>query len=332
MEVLLKTPRALWALSAAVTLLTAAPAAAQRYTFERSFDKPVPAVLDVVTERGAIEVRAGKADRLVVSGTVTVRLAVNTPPNAIDLARAIAASPPVQREQSTLRLRPPAGDAERRAVTVSYVVEVPPGTSVTTRTDSGATRISGVGGAVSVNTQSAAIDLAQLSGTVIVMTGSGAIDANQVSGPLVVTTQSSGFKGQALGGSLTLHTGSGAVEAAFTGEGSVNVHTESSGIRLANVRGALHTESNSGRMIVSGLPKGAWELTNGSGSMELTLDRTGGVTVDLTSGSGSVSLQGVSVEGNVSKKRVTGNVRGGGALLRAFSRSGSLLLRNSPAH
>jgi hypothetical protein len=320
------------AFCAVAILLTASPAMAQRFTFERSFEKPLPAVVDVVTERGAIEVRVGRADRVVVTGTVTVRLAVSTPPNAIDLAKAIAASPPVQREQSTLRLRPPAGDAERRAVTVSYVVEVPPGTNVTTRTDSGATTVTGVGGAIAVTTESAAINLAQLAGTVIVTTGSGAIEATQVSGPMVVTTRSSAFKGQALGGSLTLQTQSGAVEAAFTGEGSVNVQTGSSGIRLANVRGPLRTASSSGRMIVSGTPKGAWELTNGSGSMELTLDKTGGATVDLTSGSGSVSLQGVAVEGSVSKKHVTGNVRGGGAILRAFSRSGSLLLRSSPAH
>jgi hypothetical protein len=327
MPLILTTSRVLCAVA---ILLTASPAVAQRFTFERSFDKPLPAVVDVVTERGAIELRAGTADRIVVTGTVTVRLAVNTPPDAIDLARAIAASPPVQREQSTLRLRPPATDAERRAVTVSYVVEMPRGTSVTTRSDSGATSVSGVGGAIAVNTESAAIHLTQLSGTVIVTTGSGAIDANQVTGPLVVTTGSSAFKGQALGGSLTLQSSSGAVDATFNGDANVDVQTGSSAIRLTNVRGPLRTASRSGRVIVTGTPKGAWELSNGSGSVDMTLDRTAGVTVDLASGSGSVALQGVAVEGNVSKRRVTGTIRGGGAMVRAASRSGSLLLRSSP--
>jgi hypothetical protein len=316
--------------AAAAILLAASPAFAQRFTFQRSFEKAAPTVLDVITERGAIEIHAGTADRIVVSGTVTVRPGVTTPPNAMDLARALASSPPVQREQSTLKLRPPPTDAERRAVTVSYVVEVPPGTSVTTRTDSGATTIGGVGGAIAITTESAAIHLSQLAGTVIVTTGSGAIDATQVTGTMVVRTGSSAFKGQALGGSLTLQSQSGAVDAAFTGDASVDVQTGSSSVRLANVRGPLRAASQSGRLIVSGTPKGAWELTSGSGSMEMMLGRADGVTLDLTSGSGSVSLQGVTVDGSVSKKRVTGTVHGGGAMLRAVSRSGSLLLRTPP--
>jgi hypothetical protein len=282
-----------------------------------------------VTERGAIEIRAGKPDRVVVTGTVTVRLGLTTPPNAIDLARAIAATPPVQREQSTIRLRPPAGNAERRAATVSYIVEVPPRTSVTTRTDSGATSVSGVGGATAITTESAAIRLAQMGGTVIVITGSGAIEANQVAGAMVVTTRSSAFKGIGLGGGLTLRTGSGAVNATFTGNGVVSVETGSSGIRLVNVRGPLHTTSRSGRTIVSGTPSGAWELSAGSGSMELTLDRAADVTLDLATGSGSIVLRGLTVQGSVSKQRVSGKVGNGGPAIRASTRSGSLLLSRS---
>src|SRR6478672_4732509 len=98
----MRIPTVLRAACVLVVLLTASPALAQRFTFERSFDTASAPVLDVVTERGAIEIRAGKPDRVVVTGTVTVRPGLNTPPNAIDLARAIAATPPVQREQSTI--------------------------------------------------------------------------------------------------------------------------------------------------------------------------------------------------------------------------------------
>jgi hypothetical protein len=311
-------------------LLTASSASAQRYTFERSFDIASAAVLDVVTERGAIEIHAGKADRVVVTGTVTVRIGVTTPVNGVELAKAVAASPPVQREKSTVRLRPPMGDAERRAVTVSYQVEVPPGTSVTATSDSGATTVTGLKGAVAITTQSAAIHLAQLGGAVIVTTGSGAVDATQMAGMMVVTTRSSAFNGDGLGGGLTLQTSSGEVHAAFTAAAPVSIQTGSSAIRLVNVRGPLRTTSRSGRMTVSGVPAGAWELANGSGSMELTLARYSPMTVDLVTGSGSIALQGIAVQGNVSKQRVTGTVSGGGPVVHAATRSGSLVIKHGP--
>jgi hypothetical protein len=315
----------------AAVLLTASPAAAQRFPFEKAFDMPAPGVLDVVTERGAIEIVAGRTDRILVHGTVTVRVGAANPLNAPDVARAVAASPPVQRAGATLRLRPPMTDAEKRAVTVSYRVEVPPGIALSTRTDSGATTITGVTGAVSVTTDSAAIHLAQLGGTVIVATGSGAVDAGQIKGSLVVTTKSSAFKGTGLGGGLTLQTSSGAVDAAFTGNGLVSVQTGSSGMRLANVRGALRASSRSGRFIVSGTPGAAWELVNGSGNVELTLQGEGGLNVDLVSHSATIALRGVAVDGTVQKLRVVGKVRGGGPLIRVETRSGSIVLRNATA-
>jgi hypothetical protein len=317
------------AVSLAAILLTAAPASAQRFTFERTFEMPAPAVLDVVTERGAIEIVAGRADRMVVTGTVTVRVGTTNPLSAPDVARAVAASPPVQRERTTLRLRPPATDAERRAVTVSYRVEVPPGTALSTRTDSGATSITGVKGAISVNTQSAAVRLAQLGGTVIVATGSGAVDVSQTMGPLMVTTRSSAFKGTAIGGGLTMQTSSGAVAAAFSAPASVSVETGSSEIRLTGVRGPLRALSRSGRFFVSGTPSGGWELLNGSGSMELTLEGDRGMNLDLVSRSGSITTRGFTVDGTVQKLRVVGKVRGGGPVVRAETRSGSLLLKSS---
>ena len=116
------------ALTAAVTLLAPSPALAQRWTFERTFDVAAPALLDVRTARGRVEVIAGEADRIVITGTVTLRTAWDVPANADVLARRVVADPPVARAGDTIRLRTPAADDERRAVTVSYQIRVPAGT------------------------------------------------------------------------------------------------------------------------------------------------------------------------------------------------------------
>jgi hypothetical protein len=116
-------------------------AQAQRLTFERSFDVPVASVLDVSTIRGKIDIKAGEQGRVTVVGSVTVRVGVGVPANAVELAQKVSEKPPVERDGNTVRLRPPVGHAEQRAVTVAYQVHVPPDTKVVTVSDSGATSV-----------------------------------------------------------------------------------------------------------------------------------------------------------------------------------------------
>ena len=59
--------------------VSANPAAAQRLPFERAFDVPGPVDLEVSTIRGKIDVLPGEAGRVVVSGTVTVRVGWDVP-------------------------------------------------------------------------------------------------------------------------------------------------------------------------------------------------------------------------------------------------------------
>jgi DUF4097 and DUF4098 domain-containing protein YvlB len=307
------------------TLVIAAPAVAQTLPFERTFDVDGPARLDVSTIRGKIDVSAGDETRIVVSGGVTVRMGWDVPANAAALARAVADHPPIERDGSTIRLRPPSGADERRAVTVSYRVRVPRGTSVVSVSDSGATAIRDVTGSVDVRTQSGAIEVKQAGGATTISSGSGAVGVEEAAGPLSVTTSSSAITARGVKHDLRVRTGSGAVNAALSGPGGIDVETESSSVRLTGARGALSVTTGSGRVIVDGAPGGAWKTSTGSGSVEMSLEPAP-LTIDAKSGSGSVTLQGGNVVGTVSKKRIDGTVDGGGPRVTIESRSGSIRL------
>ena len=311
-----------------VMLAGAATAAAQTLPFERTFDVDGPAKLDVSTIRGKIDISAGPSSgdrRIVVSGAVTIRMGWDVPANAAALARAVADHPPIERDGSTIRLRPPSGGDERRAVTVSYRVRVPRGTSVLSVSDSGATAIRDVIGSVDVRTQSGAIDVRQVGGATTISTGSGAVGVEEAAGPLSVTTGSSAITARGVKHDLKVRTGSGAVNAALTGPGGIDVETQSSGVRLSGARGALTVTTGSGRVIVDGAPGCAWKTSTGSGSIEMSL-APAPLTIDAKSGSGSVTLQGGNVQGTVSKKRIDGTVEGGGPRVTVESRSGSIRL------
>jgi hypothetical protein len=316
------------ALLSVFALVAAAPASAQRIPFERTLSIPADAVLDVITQRGAIDVSTGPAGQVIVRGTATVRLGFNVPANAPDLARQVAAHPPITQDGATLRLRPPTTEEEQRAVTLSYRVIVPPGTQVRSETDSGATSIARVAGPVTVTSQSGAVDLDSLGGGAVLVKGSsGAVRIAGVAGDLDVRTQSGGLTLSGLGGGLRLRTQSGAVDVRFTTDarGACDVETGSSGITIAGVRGGLSVVTNSGHVRVSGRPVAPWTVGVGSSSIELAIEQGVPFQLDASSGSGDVYVTGRTLDGASSRKgSITGTLGGGGPLVRASTRSGSV--------
>lgn len=313
-------------IAALLLLCAAAPtsAFAQRFPFERTFEVTGPTRLEVSTDRGKIEVLAGEPGRVVVEGVATVRFGWDVPSNAVEIARQIAAAPPVEHAGSIVRLHVPADRAAQRAVTVSYRVRVPPGTDVRSTSQSGETHIQGTAAAVEVRTQSGAIDIEDLSGPVQVSTGSGAVKADGISGGLSVTTSSSGFNGTRLGSSLRVRTQSGGVAAQLEGSGNVDVETGSSAINVRGIRGALAVKTQSGSVTVQGVPVGDWSATTGSSSVSLQLESSASFVLDAASRSGSVTVEGASLAGEMTKRTAKGSVGKGGPTVLVRTGSGAI--------
>lgn len=320
----------LFAAAFVVCAVSATPAAAQRFSFERTVDTPTRTTLDVSTVRGRIDVSAGEPGRISIAGDVTVRLGWDSPSNAVELARQVAAAPPVTRDGDTVRLRVPSDSAAQRAVTVSYQVRVPPNTIVRTVSDSGQTTVRGISGPVDIRTQSSAIDLSALGGSASVATGSGAVTIDQVAGALTVTTASSAFRASGVGSSMRVRTQSGDVQADLSGTGDVDVITGSSAIRLRGVRGGLNARTQSGRISVRGVPGRAWSATTGSSAVDVDVDAGAAFGIDARSRSGSVVIEPPPVGGTIVKGMATGAVNGGGPLVQINTGSGAIRVRTSP--
>src|SRR5262249_42544158 len=170
------------------------PATAQRFSFERSFETRSTVMLDVSTLGGKIAVSAGPAGRVVVKGTATVRVAFDVPANAAQLAKRIAASPPIERDDDVIRAHPPADQEERRAATIAYDVTVPPGTRVNANSGSGAITVSGLAAAMTAQTQSGAISVTNIDASADVSSASGAVTLSGVTGRLTASTSSSAIR------------------------------------------------------------------------------------------------------------------------------------------
>ena len=298
---------------------------AQTFTFERSFPVTASTRLDVTTARGKITVRAGTTADVVVVGRVSVRVAWNSPGNAVAPAQATANQPPIEQTGDTIRLQIPRDGRTRRAVTIAYEVQVPAGIRVVTDSESGQTRIASVRGAVSVRTQSGAITLADL-GETRVATGSGAVSVDGP-GPLSVTTSSSAIEVKRISGDLEVRTQSGRVTVSLVNEADVDIETGSSGITVDGVDDGLAASTQSGRVRVSGNPRRPWRVTTGSSAINAEFSPNAAFTLDATSGSGSVKTENLGVRGETDERRVAGTIGGGGPTVRLTSRSGSIKLK-----
>ena len=302
------------------------PAAAQRVPFERAIEVASGATLDVTTIRGRIDITTHEARQIRIDGTVTVRASAGFTTTAVplDLAKRVAEHPRIDVTGGVVRLRPPSGADERRAVTVSYQVRVPRDTTIVIATDSGAVTVDGTAAPVTVTTQSSEIALSRLAGKADVKTGSGDVMVDRATGGIRVVTQSSAVTARALSGALEVRTQSGAVRASFSGAGSADVETGSSAVQLEGLSGRLAVRTQSGRVDVRGVPTADWEVTTSSGLIEAGFGPAATFTLEATSRSSSVRLDGISVDGVTAKERVSGRVGGGGPTVRLATRSGQI--------
>jgi hypothetical protein len=65
-------------------------------------------------------------------------------------------------------------------------------------------------------------------------------------------------------------------------------------------------------------------LSTGSGAMDIAIAANAPLKIDASTNSGAVTILGPTVQGSVTKRKVNGTIGGGGPLVRATSRSGSI--------
>lgn len=296
----------------AASLLTLAPvgAVAQPLTFERSLTVGAAPSLDAAADSGNVTVRAGAGNSIVVKGTVEVRKGWGVPSNAADLARQIAASPPISHSGDAVKVGRIFDETTRKAVAVSYDITVPAATLVAASSGSGNVAVSGIDNSVKANSGSGAIDVSGIGGDVDARTGSGNVtvkDARKAA---------------------NLSSGSGDIIGRLSGQGDVKASTGSGDITLTGVVGLLSANTGSGSIGVEGKPTGDWKLSAASGDVHVAVPPAQGFTLDASTASGSLDIAApLTVQGKIDRRRVQGTVRGGGPVLRLSTASGDIAVR-----
>jgi len=303
--------KVLLACSVLFASLWATDAVAAKGSFERTLTVDETILLDVSTGSGSITVSSGESGTVEVIGRIKVsRYSNRSQSEADELVQHFESNPPVELKDGRLLVGHIKDRAYRKNVSISYEIVVPADTEVVSDSGSGSQKVSGISAPVKADTGSGTIKLADIGGSVTARSGSGSITAERIAG---------GFNARA---------GSGSINLTQVAPGDVSVSTGSGSIDLQGVVGALRANAGSGRIVIQGSQAGDWKVDTGSGSIKVDLPDDAAFQLDAESSSGSITVDHpVVVQGKVSKRHLRGEVRGGGAVLKLDTGSGSIKIK-----
>ena len=278
-------------------------------TFDRSFQVSGPVDLEVLTRSGDITVRSGS------SGSVSIHAKIHSGnswfggDNKVEVQE-LQNNPPIRQNGNSIRI----DYVNLRNISVDYEITVPEDTTVHTHSGSGDQTVEGVRGNTDLESGSGDLLLARLTGEVRFQTGSGNIRAHQISGP------------------ARAKAGSGDIEIEEVGSGDVDIRTGSGNITAHGINGGFRAEAGSGDIHGDGMPRNMWSIRTGSGNVILRVPSDQAFDVDVSSNSGSVTMDHpvtTTIQGRIqeSRKSVVGKVRGGGPMISVHTGSGDIHLQ-----
>jgi len=278
-------------------------------SFDRSFQVNGAVDLEVLTRSGDITVRGGPA------GTVTVHGKIHSGSNGwFDWGQRssngdvqeLEKNPPLRQNGNSIRI----DYVNYRNISIDYEIIVPENTSVRGHSGSGNQRVEGVKGTVDLEAGSGDMELSRVAGDLRFQTGSGNIRGREVSGP------------------IRLKAGSGDLEIEEVGQGDVDARTGSGNITVRGIKGGFRAEAGSGDIRADGAPANMWSIRTGSGNVDLRVPSGASFDVDISSNSGTVTVDHpvtTTVQGRVQeRKSVVGRVGSGGPTISVHTGSGDI--------
>jgi hypothetical protein len=287
------TPVALVALVLATTACDVAGVVAQtsaEATFERTLTVTGPVELDVRTGSGDIGVRVGTGDRVLVLGRVRGSSSAFDD-DVNERVRRVQSQPPIEQNGNVIRIGHTRDNPLYQNIRITYEITVPAATRLTARSGSGDQLIASINGPVEARTGSGDIRIAQTDADVTASTGSGDVEIERA------------------GGRLNAETGSG-------------------DIQVRSVTGAVRARTGSGDIDIAQLTRAEVDARTGSGDVRLGVAENAAFTLAARTGSGRIqTTHPLLVSGEISRRALNGTVRGGGPRVEVTTGSGSITIQ-----
>ncbi|MBV9762418.1 MAG: DUF4097 family beta strand repeat protein [Acidobacteriaceae bacterium] len=275
-------------LAVALTVAGAALCAAQSQgSFDRTLSVSGPVDLDVMTDSGGITVTSGSSSAVHIHAILKADHNWFSSSDVEQHIREIERNPPIEQNGNHIRIGYVHSRDLLKNISMRLEIETPRDTRLRARADSGGIRVTGIHGPAETHTDSGGIDVRDIDSDVRAEADSGGIRIEGVKGAAFVRVDSGGIEAQDIAG-------------------SIDAETDSGGIHLSQTHAApIRAKAD-------------------SGGVSVRLASNAGYDVNVESDSGRISVPEMSVNGELSKHRVEGKVRGGGPTVNIRVESGNV--------
>ncbi|HET6180055.1 MAG TPA: DUF4097 family beta strand repeat-containing protein [Candidatus Sulfotelmatobacter sp.] len=235
----------------------------------------------------------------------------------------------VEQEGNHVSLRPvPHADFSGKGVSVSYRIDVPYRTELTSTLLRGKQNIGGILGPVKAVTDKGDITAAYISKGLHVQVDNGDLNIQVVGEHVDAKTGSGNISCSRLPQGVSAETGDGDITLVVVGPSTANVKKGSGRIEVGGARGSLVSSTDRGDLHIKAVPHEDWQLNSGSGSIRLELPAATPFELEASTGSGEFQFDRDDIaRTEVGALQLHQMVNGGGKRIAVHTESGKIAIR-----
>jgi len=254
-------------------------------TFDRNYNVTGPIRLELTNASGDVDITGSADGKVHVRGEVRASgFGVDNPQKRLDDT---LANPPIEQRGDTIRIGKEM--SRMRNIGITYTIQVPRDTEVSTTVASGTQTIRGVRGPVKAQAASGTIRVEKIERDTQLTTLSGTVSAAAIGNDVRVSSASGSVTVSNTRGDVRVNALSGVIRISNPG-GRIEADTASGEVEIQGAASDVKAHAASGRVSVQGNP-GAdsyWELRTVSGTVQLGVPASANLHLSAEAVSGEI--------------------------------------------
>jgi len=211
---------------------------------------------------------------------------------------------------------------------VGFEVEVPAKTRVTIDTSGGSIVLRSLDGDAKLETSGGSIEVDDHVSNLVAHTSGGSITLARIRGKAHVETSGGGIQAEEISGALDAETSGGSIEVSRV-QGDLHAHTSGGGITIRDAGGRVDADTSGGSVeaaFARGNSRGG-TIESSGGGVSVAVDPSVGLSIDAAGNSVHADIP-VTVQGDISRRHLQGNLNHGGETLRVRTSGGSVRIKS----
>ena len=236
--------------------------------FDRNYNVSGPIRLELTNASGDVDITGSVDGKVHVHGDVRVSgMGFGNPQKHLDDT---VANPPIEQKGDTIRIGKEMSTMHN--ISITYRIQVPHDTEVSTTVASGTQTVRGVRGPVKVQAASGSIRAEQIDRDTQLTTATGSVSASDVGDDVQISSASGSVKVSNTKGDVRVNAIAGVIQIAKPG-GRVDADTASGSVDIQGASNDVKAHAVSGRITVQGDPaaNSYWDLKTASGGIQLNV-------------------------------------------------------------